>query len=164
MCKSEILFSYDKNIVPLLQWMTNLEQLALYIFSVKRTFIDRNCLKNDIINHLPRLSKFIFNIPSYIYNLDQTHLLSNEYIQHTLADLTDVQVVSYVDYFPWEGSGQCHFYSYPYTLRYYDNITNSFQGGLFKCVRNVSLFDERPFEHEFLLELLVRFRFLKNYL
>ncbi|CAF1050282.1 unnamed protein product [Rotaria sp. Silwood1] len=48
-------------------------------------------------------------------------------------------------------SAQCHFYSCPYTLRYYHNITNSFQGGLFKCVCEVSLFDERPFEHEFFI-------------
>jgi hypothetical protein len=40
-------------------------------------------------------------------------------------------------------------YSYPYTLTYYDDISNNFPGGLFKCVREISLFDERSFEHEF---------------
>src|SRR5437762_9860529 len=101
MCKSEI-FCYNASIVSLLQCMTNLEKLALYIFVGQRTFLDGNCLKNDIINHLPRLNKFTFNIRSFIYNYDQDHLLSNEYIQDTFTGLEDIQVISCVDYFPNE--------------------------------------------------------------
>jgi hypothetical protein len=142
--------------------MTNLEKLALYIFVGQQTFLDGNCLKNDIINHFPRLNKFTFNIRSFIYNYDQDHLLSNEYIQDTFTGLGDIQVISCVDYFPNERSGQCHFYSYPYTLTYYEYITNNFPGGLFKCVREVSLFDESPFEHEFFVRISHAFPLLKN--
>jgi hypothetical protein len=142
--------------------MTNLEKLSLYIFVGQRTFLDGNYLKNDIINHLPRLNKFTFNIRSFIYNYDQANLLSNEYIQDTLKGLGDIQVISCVDYFPNERSGQCHFYSYPYTLTYYEYITNNFSGGLFKCVREVSLFDKCPFEHEFFIRIAHAFPLLKN--
>ncbi|CAF3965460.1 unnamed protein product, partial [Rotaria sp. Silwood2] len=161
MCKSEIL-CYNKSIVSLLQRMTNLEELALYIFVGQRTCLDGNCLKNDIINHLPRLNKFTFNIRSFIYDLDQADLLSNEYIQDTFKGLGDIQVISCVDYFPKQRTGQCHFYSYPYTLTYYNNITNNFTDGLFKFVREVSLFDEHPFEHEFFIRIARAFPLLEN--
>ncbi|CAF2028781.1 unnamed protein product [Rotaria magnacalcarata] len=48
-----------------------------------------------------------------------------------------------------------------YTLRYYENITNSFRGGLFKCVRQVSLFD-RPFEHEFFIQIAQSFPLIEK--
>jgi hypothetical protein len=49
-----------------------------------------------------------------------------------------------------------------YIWRYYDNITNSFLDGLFKCVREVLLFDERPFEHEFFIRIARAFPLLQN--
>ncbi|CAF4409010.1 unnamed protein product [Rotaria socialis] len=77
-----------------LMQMTNLEKLALYISVEQRTFIDGNNLKNDIMNHLPKLNKSTSNMRSFIHNFDQTHLLSNEEIQHILTDLTVNQVIS----------------------------------------------------------------------
>ena len=47
-------------------------------------------------------------------------------------------------------------------MKYYDNITNNFPGGLFKYVREVSLYDERPFEHEFFLRIAQSFPFMKK--
>ncbi|CAF4241865.1 unnamed protein product [Rotaria sp. Silwood2] len=161
MSKSEIIF-YNESIVELVQRMTNLEKLALYIAVEQRTFIDGNNLKNNIINHLPKLNKFIFNIRSFIHNCDSSDLLTSEEIQHTLTDLGDSQIIYYFDYFFTERRAQCHFYSYPYTLKYYHNITNSFSGGLFKCVREVSLFDDRPFEHEFFVRIAQAFPLLKK--
>ncbi len=49
-----------------------------------------------------------------------------------------------------------------YIWKDYKNITNSFAGGLFKCVRQVLLFDERPFDHEFFLRITQSFPFLKK--
>ena len=161
MGESEILF-YIESIVPLLQRMTNLKELALYISVEQKTFIDGNNLKNNIINHLLKLNKFIFSIRSFIRFPDQTHLISNEEIQHTLTDLGNNQIISNVDYFFKEEAAQCHFYSYPYTLCYYHNITNNFSGGLFKCVREVSLFDDRSFEHEFLLRIAQAFPLMEK--
>ncbi len=47
-------------------------------------------------------------------------------------------------------------------MTHYNNITNNFPGGLFKCVCNVSLFDEHPFEHEFFLQIAQSFPFMKK--
>jgi hypothetical protein len=160
MSATEIIF-YRQSIVELLQRMINLEKLSLYICVVQRTFLDGNNLKNDIIDHLPKLNKFIFNIRSYIYTV-RGQLLSSEEIQDTLRDLGDNQIISCVDFFRKENRAQCHFYTYPYTLKYYHNITNSFPGGLFQCVRKVSLYDDRPFEHEFFLRIAQAFPLMKQ--
>ncbi len=127
----------------------------------QQAVFDGNCFKNDIINHLLRLNKFIYNIRSLFRATDQTDLPSNEDIHRTLKDLGGNEIISYVDYFPDERSVQCHYYSYPYTLKYYDNITNKFPDGLFKCVRQVSLFDERPFEYEFFIRISQAFPLLE---
>ncbi|CAF1563038.1 unnamed protein product, partial [Rotaria sp. Silwood1] len=58
--------------------------------------------------------------------------------------------------------GQCLIYSSPYTLKEYNMITNNFQGGLFECVREISLFDEQPFEHEFFLLIAQSFLLIKK--
>ena len=54
------------------------------------------------------------------------------------------------------------FITYPYTMLDYDGITNSFPGGLFKCVRYAELFDERPFEHTFFLGIAQAFSSLER--
>ncbi|CAF2592417.1 unnamed protein product [Rotaria sp. Silwood2] len=143
--------------------MTNLKKLALYItIDRHRTFIDGNDLKKNIINRLPRLNKFVFNIQSIISLQDEIHLLSNEEIKRTFTSFIDSGIISCVDYFLKEKTGQCHVYSYPYTLKHYHNITNNFPGGLFKCVRQISLCDERPFEHEFFLRISQSFPLMKK--
>ncbi|CAF3964228.1 unnamed protein product, partial [Rotaria sp. Silwood1] len=101
---------YNNLIVPFLQQMSNLEKLDLYIAVDQETFIDGNNLKNNVINYLGRLNKFTFSMRSFIHLANQTHLLSNEEIQHSLTDLGDNQVITYVDYFLKERSVQCHFY------------------------------------------------------
>ncbi|CAF4117798.1 unnamed protein product [Rotaria sordida] len=58
--------------------------------------------------------------------------------------------------------GQCHIYTYPYQLEYYDMITNNFLDGIFKCVRKILLFDEYPFEHEFIFQISKSFPFLEK--
>jgi hypothetical protein len=44
----------------------------------------------------------------------------------------------------------------------YEFITNHFPGGLFPSVREISLFDERPYEHRFFLQLSKSFPFLRK--
>ncbi|CAF4677623.1 unnamed protein product [Rotaria sp. Silwood1] len=134
--------------------MLNLEELALYFFTSTEIFIDGNNLKKNIIDHLPRLNKFLFNICSTIYLRDQaTYLPSNEEIQQTFINFMNNKIITCVDYFPKQYSGQCRIYSYPYTMNYYRKITNNCPGGLFKYVCEVSLFDESPFKHEFFLRI-----------
>jgi hypothetical protein len=130
----------------------------LYIINDRNeTFIDGNDLKN-IFKHLIQLNKFIFNIRSII-SLDSAVQLppSNEQIQGTFTNFKDNQIISCVDYFSKKKTGQCHIYSYPYTMSYYHGITTNFPGGLFKCVREISLFDERPFEYEFFIRIAQSF-------
>jgi hypothetical protein len=55
-----------------------------------------------------------------------------------------------------------HIYSYPYRWTCYQNITNDFSGGLFKCVHTISLYDECPFEHAFFLRISKSFPFIKK--
>ncbi|CAF0992912.1 unnamed protein product [Rotaria sordida] len=119
------------------------EELDLsLIVSRKKIFIDGYDLKTNIINNMTLLNKFTFNICSlsHFYN----------------------QIISCIDYFQKRNYGQCHIYSYPYKLKYYDNITNNFPGGIFKCVREISLFDERPFEHEFFLQIQKSFPLMEK--
>jgi hypothetical protein len=140
--------------------MVNLEKLDLYlIIGGKQRFVDGNDLKKDILSHLLHLNQFSFNIRSNIrlFN-DQINLPSNEYIQQTFKDN---QIISCVDYFSKSKEGEYHIYSYPYRLKHYDKITNNFPGGIFKYVREISLIDERPFEHEFFLQIAESFAFVK---
>ena len=141
--------------------MSNLEILILNIRIEEKKFVDGNCLNNDILNHLPKLNHFIFNIQTRIYDYNQTDIGSNEDVQNTFKSFRNHKIISCVDYFPEENFGQCHYYSYPYTMKNY-NISNYFPGGLFRCVTTISLFDERPFQHEFFLKSLNQFRYLKN--
>ncbi|CAF4584950.1 unnamed protein product, partial [Rotaria sp. Silwood2] len=72
------------------------------------------------------------------------------------------KIILCVDYFSNRKEGQCHTYSYPYEAKCYESITNNFPGGLFKCVRKVSLYDERPFEYEFFLKIAKSFPFMRK--
>ena len=103
------------------------------------------------------MNKFTFNIRSLFHVFDPTDLLSNEDIRNSLIGLQMNEILSYVDYSVNQRDGQCHMFSYPYTLEYVDDLTNRFPNGLFECVREVRLFDERPFEHEFFLRLAQAF-------
>ncbi|CAF4241072.1 unnamed protein product, partial [Rotaria sp. Silwood2] len=57
---------------------------------------------------------------------------------------------------------ECLIYSYSYRLKDYDQISNNFSAGIFECVRNITLFDKHPFEHEFFLRLSQSFPFMKS--
>jgi hypothetical protein len=154
---------YDKLIIPLLQRMSNLEQLDLHIVVIRDDkFIDGNDLKKDIINYMPRLNKFEFNIHSSVALDNQNNVPSNEDIQKTFKDFKNNLIISRIDFFPSISESQCHIYSYPYKISHYNNITNNSSGGLFKYVYEVSLYDERPFEHEFFIQIAQSFPFMKK--
>lgn len=142
--------------------MANLEEFNLnFEISGRNTFIDGNSLEN-IINYMPKLNKFMFNIGSKISLENQINLSSNEDIQRTFTNLKDNKIISSIDYFPLAKYCRCRVYSHPYIWRDYKNITNNFSVGLCKYVREVLLFDERPFEREFLLRISQSFPFLKK--
>ncbi|CAF1429205.1 unnamed protein product [Rotaria sordida] len=81
-----------------------------------------------------------------------SNLLLNEHIQKTFKYFYDNnQIITCIDHFQEERYSQYRIYSYPYKLKVYNNITNNFRGALFTSGTVVSLYDERPFEHEFFL-------------
>ncbi|CAF3792816.1 unnamed protein product [Rotaria sp. Silwood1] len=154
---------YNDRILPLLHRMFNLGELILCLTVCQnKTFIDGNNLKKDIINHMPRLSRFSFSIDSFMFLNNQINLPSTEDIQCTFIDFSNIKVISCVDYFPKAKQGRCLSYSYPSLMQYYGIITNNFPGGLFINVRIVSLFDEHPFEHEFFNEIQKSFPFMER--
>jgi hypothetical protein len=142
--------------------MSNLEKLGLYFATFANTLIDGDNLQNNILNHMSRLKKFIFNICSKTSFANRTYLPPNKRIQRILTNLGGNQVISSVDYFPKQKVGQYHIYSYPYTMRCYNGITNNFPGGLFKYVQEISLFDESPFEHDFFIRISKAFPSVKK--
>ncbi|CAF3598969.1 unnamed protein product [Rotaria sordida] len=161
LCCGRSTHAFDKLIVPFLQQMLNLEKFCLNLVICAKKFVDGNELKQNIINHMARLQRFEFYICSGISLHNQIYLQSKEDIQHTFEDFKDDQVISYVDYFQ-EQYGLCHTYLYPEQLKYYHTVTNNFPGGLFTCVRTISLHDEHPFEHEFFLRIAQSFPFMKK--
>jgi hypothetical protein len=156
---------YDESIVPLLRRMLNLEKLDLYLVIIhKETLIDGNDLECNIINYLSHLKKFQFNIHSFISIDNPINLQPKEDIRHTLRNIENNRIISYVNYYPESRMGYCNIYSYPCSnrMRYYYNVTNNFPGGLYKYVRKISLFDEYSFEHEFFIRISQAFPFMKS--
>ncbi|CAF1431574.1 unnamed protein product [Rotaria sordida] len=154
--------AYNEVILPFLYRMSNLEELDLSLFlSVKEKFLDGNDIKKNLLNQMIQLNKFTFNIYSIVYCHNQINLQSNEDIQNTFNDYKYNKIICSIDYLK-KRSSQCRIYSYPYKLKFYNYITNNFSGELFKCVRQISLFDEKPFEHEFFLRIEKSFPFLEN--
>ena len=143
--------------------MTNLESLTLSLsIEEQDKFIDSLNLTRNILSHMPHLNQFLFNIRSFVSFDNQLQLPSNDEIQQSFRNCTDYQVVSYVDYFPSNKTGQCCVYTYPYRMLHFDGITNSFPGGTFKYTRYVRLVDERPFEHTFFLRIAQAFPSLEQ--
>ncbi len=69
--------------------MSNLEKLDLCIaVSERKTFFDGNDLKMNIIDHMPQLNKFTFNIRSSSSFYNEINLPSNEDIQKTFIPST----------------------------------------------------------------------------
>ncbi|CAF3019069.1 unnamed protein product [Rotaria sp. Silwood2] len=154
---------YDESILPLLHRMLNLEKLDLNVrLHHYKGFIDGNDLKKDIINYMPRLNKFTFNIRVINNFPNQMNFPSNEDIQCTFNDFKDDQIVSCVNLFQENHYNYCHIYTCPYRMKYYDIITNNFPGGLFNYVYKVSLFDEHPFEYDFFRQIARSFPFMKK--
>ncbi|CAF2093043.1 unnamed protein product [Rotaria magnacalcarata] len=150
--------AYDELIMPLLRRMLNLETLDLHLnLDFNTGFIDGNHLKENIVNPMLRLNKFTFNICLFNYLPHEIDLPSNDEFQNTFNNILDHQIISCLDYFHESHYSYFHFYTFPYTLKSYDNITNNFPGGLFDYVHTISLHDERPFESDFFLRIALSF-------
>lgn len=156
-------YLYDELILPLLFRMTNLEKLILDFHVYHDKPIDGDHLEKELIRHLTKWNNFMFNIRSIISLSFLSYLPSIEDIQCSFRNFKDYPVISYVDCFTEKHQCHCHVYSYPLRLTYYKDISNSFPGCLFECVRQVSLYDEQPFEHHFLLRIAQSFPLLREW-
>ncbi|CAF2066093.1 unnamed protein product [Rotaria magnacalcarata] len=142
LCCKEKIHDFDELIVPRLRRMLNLKELDLNVVAESHEkFIDGDTLQKYIIIYMPQLHKFTFNICSTI---NHRNFSLNEHIQK-------MHIIS-----------QYHIYSYRCKLKVYSDITNNFPGRLFTSVTKVSLYDERPFEHEFFLRIAESFPFMKE--
>ncbi|CAF2789738.1 unnamed protein product [Rotaria sp. Silwood2] len=154
---------YNQLILPLLYRMPNLEKLSLDIrVFINETFIDGNNLKKNILNRMSQLKQFTFNISSSIFINNEINLLSNEDIQQTFNDFQYSKIICCVDYSQEYKQVLCHIYSYPFLMQHYEDVTNNFPGGLYPYVRLISLYDERPFEHDFFIRISQSFPFMEK--
>ncbi|CAM4929095.1 unnamed protein product [Rotaria socialis] len=157
-----VLSVYNNILIPQLHRMSNLEELSLYFDSLNAEIIDGYNLEKNILDYMTELKKFKFNIRSITPFDNQVNLPSNNDIQNTFKNFKSSKIISYIDGFPQLNQFHCHIYSYPYSLTHYNYITNNFRGGLFKHVCKISLVDERPFEHEFFLQIAKSFPFVRE--
>jgi len=136
--------------------MINLEELKLYL-EVGRsnsTFIDGIQLYDQFLIHMTQLKKFTFNINTIVFkknnnnNNTRVQLPSNEDIQHSFIGRGYQQVASYVCTESSAWDGECHIYSLPYDFEYFVNLDNSFQGGMFHKVRELTICNRGPFDHK----------------
>ncbi|CAF2728305.1 unnamed protein product [Rotaria sp. Silwood2] len=144
---------YDKQVVPLLQRMLNLEELTLFL-SVTRTkssYIDGNQLYNEVLNYMPQLNKFIFNIHTHImtdYSKKKIDLPSNSDIRNSFIKRGIQSIDTCSDDKLINNRGNCHVYSLPYQFNEFLFMGSCFKGGRFEKVRLLLMHDNRPFEHK----------------
>jgi hypothetical protein len=119
-------------------------------------------LKNQIVNHMSRLNQFTFDIHSIMKMNNEIIFPSKEDIQKTFKDFQYAQVMSYIDHFRDKNEYQCHVYTYPSQMIYYQFLSNQFPGGYYPYVRVLSLYDEYPFEHQFFLQLVQSFPLIEK--
>jgi hypothetical protein len=140
--------------VPLLRRMINLKKLTLCLTVRKRAiFIDGNHL-NEILIHMPRLDKFVFYIHASKIIRNGFQLQTTEEFQNSFNHNKWSGIKYWIDQFP-NGTGVCNLFSLPFTMKHMDGITNSFSGGKFCSVHDLSIADARPFEHDF-FDLIAR--------
>ncbi|CAF2070308.1 unnamed protein product [Rotaria magnacalcarata] len=115
-----------------------------------------------LLHRMTNLEELHVHLLKFILN-NQYHLPSNEDIKYSFKTFQNDETISSIDYFERAKLLYCHVYSYPYTWKFYHYITNNFHGGLFKSVREITLYDEHPFEHDFVFFVLLnRFHVLTN--
>ncbi len=95
---------------------------------------------------------------------DLINLQSKEDIQQTLPIFENDSCICSINYYHKAEMASCLIYtaSCVSTLNCYYYITNNFAGGIFKSVSKICLFDEKPFEHGFFMEISKSFPFVKT--
>jgi len=142
--------------------MSSLEELDLDFKNACKPIIDGHSLETNIIINMITLKEFTFNIRSFIPRDDIVNVPSVQNLHHTFQNLQNNNIISSIDYFPTKRLHYFHIYSCPYRWTFYDNINLNFPGGLFTHIREISLYDVRPFEHDFFLRIVQSFPLIKK--
>ncbi|CAF3314153.1 unnamed protein product, partial [Rotaria socialis] len=91
--------------------------------------------------------KFTFCINTEVFNEKvRVELSSNEDIQRSFIGRGYQQVTSYVDTNSMKTEGYCFLYSVPYDFEDFVQHNNSYQGGMFQKVRQLTMYNKIPFE------------------
>ncbi|CAF3001264.1 unnamed protein product [Rotaria sp. Silwood2] len=117
--------------------MLNLEELALQLSVIRfeSTYIGGNQLYDEVLNYMPRLNKFIFNMYTNIINscigidLPSTNDVRNSFINRGFQSIdtcADERLINNI--------GNCHFYSLSYQFSELLFMSSCFQGGKFDKV------------------------------
>ncbi|CAF1033448.1 unnamed protein product [Adineta steineri] len=143
---------HDTQIFPFIRRMINLEELKLYLLIkvYDLNYVDGIQLYNELLCHMNKLNKFIFNIQTFVWRCDTNiNLSSNEDIQRSfIGKEIYPQINSYIN-INSSIESKCHIYSLPYQFEYLLEINNSFPGDMFHSVRYLVVIDIFPFEHKF---------------
>ncbi|CAF0855047.1 unnamed protein product [Adineta steineri] len=140
--------AYDCRILPLLRRMPNLETLTLDLYIIGRPIIDGLHLNEKLLIDMKYLNKFIFHICTILITSETNYFLTANDIKNTFLNWRYSLVNCCIDHFS-DGFGYCHIYSTPFQMTRFRALSNSFRGQDFSSVIELSLFDTRPFEHDF---------------
>jgi hypothetical protein len=144
--------------------MINVEELQLYVFVIRcdSTYIDGIQLFDEFLIYMTQLNKFTFSIKTKVFSFrDLLELPTNEDIQCSFIERYDQQVASYVQTDPMKTEGKCHIYTVPYEFEYFYDLDNSFQCGMFRKVRYLTMKDRIAFEHKLFQLISEEFPFLE---
>ncbi|CAF4402623.1 unnamed protein product [Rotaria sp. Silwood2] len=120
---------YNSHVVPLLRRMIYLEQLTLCLTVTNRsTFVDGILLNNEILDHMPQLQTFNFNIITRTNITTYVNKQLYEDTRFTFFNGKFHQVEFYLDQYP-DGMARSHIYSLPYKMNVMHDISNNFPGG-----------------------------------
>lgn len=160
MTNHRITFAYDCRILSLLRRMPNLNKLTLCLYVVRLTAIDGVNLKKEILPYMLDVNTFIFHICTIMPTSQTNNFLTTNYIQNTFINWKYSSVNCFLDHAS-NGYTSSHIYSIPFKMTYLMQLTNSFRGYHFQFVIDLTLFDTRPFEHDFFHWLSQAFPLLK---
>jgi hypothetical protein len=139
-----------------------MKHLTLDFQAVYRSeFINGAHIDNEIRPHMPQLNTFNFHITTINRSSDMAYQPLTVDTERTFVNWKQNEIKCCVDYFS-NNISKCDIYTLPYNFRYFHSVTNSFQGGLFKSVTKMELYDTRSFEHDFFKRITIAFPSLKR--
>ncbi len=154
--------AYDREILPLLRRMPNLNSLTLNLHIKRFKVIDGIHLNEKILRHMSHLNTFIFHICTIMLTSKTNLFLSKNDIQNTFLNWKYSSINSCIDYYI-DGYTLCHIYSTPFKMTRFIFLTNSFYDSdhHLEYVIDLTLYDARPFEHDFFQWISRAFPLLK---